>query len=117
VKIRGWITAGQPGEYVEVVAIGPGGFRVESAYKTGEGGVFEGEFKPNMEGRWTIYAEWMGGPQREASTKSRAYTINVEPRPSILTLIIRALPITILVIGVLTAIAFLALTRMKAGKI
>ncbi|MEM2998379.1 MAG: carboxypeptidase-like regulatory domain-containing protein [Thermoproteota archaeon] len=117
VKVRGWITSGQPGEYVEVVAIGPGELRIESAYKTGDGGIFEGEFKPNVEGRWIIYAEWMGGPQREGSTKSRAFTIIAEPRPSIPVLLIRAMPITIVVLGVITAISFLALARMKVGKI
>ncbi len=117
VNVRGWIVTGQPGEYVELVAVGPGGLRIESAYRTGEGGVFEGEFKPTREGRWDVYAEWLGRSRPGMSTKSRAFFVTAEPRPSLMVLFLRALPILIVVIGVIAGLAFLALTRMRGLKI
>lgn len=117
VKMRGWINSGKPGEHIEMIVSGPNNSRVETVYKTGEGGVFEGEFRPYIEGRWIIYADWLGGSPQGITTRSQAFIVTAEPRPSILILFIRALPIAIVVLGICVAVAFLVLGRFKESRL
>ena len=76
-----------------------------------------GEIQLDIEGQWVVYADWLGGASQGISTTSRAFTITVEPRPSIISLFIRLLPVIIIVVGVLGAFAFLALGGLRRGKI
>jgi hypothetical protein len=117
VNIRGWINSGQPGEFIEIITIDPSDNRKELAYRTVEEGVFEGELEMQAAGQWVIYADWIGGPSHEMSTRSQAFVVMAKARPSIMDLLIRALPIVVLVIGVLASMSFLALRRMKGPKI
>jgi hypothetical protein len=118
VKVKGWLAQGGPGEYVEIAFIGPNGTRDTVARMTGEGNAFETEFKPQVQGRWTIYADWIGGASYGVRfTKSQTYILTVLPRPSMFLLFITALPIAVVVIGIFAAIAFLALMRSKGAKV
>jgi len=85
---------------------------------TGDGNTFQTEFKPQVEGRWTIYADWIGGSRYGLRfTKSQAFFLTVLPRPSIFLLLITALPVAVVVIGIFAAVAFLAIMRSKGSKI
>ena len=117
IKFEGSINTAKPDEYVAIIAVGPGDFKMEKAYKTDEDGTFKGELKPQVEGKWIIYADWLGGSGQGISTKSQVLIVIVEPRPPITLLLIRALPIFVVVLGVLVALAFLALGRRKRVKI
>jgi hypothetical protein len=118
IKIAGQINRNLTGEYVEIVIIGPEDFRNVMAHETSEGGFFETEFDPHIEGKWTIYADWIGGVGfGERITKSQAFIVNVEPRPPTFMIFLQALPIAIVVIGVFATVAFLALSRSRAPKI
>ena len=74
------------------------------------------EVKLTVEGEWHIYADWLGGAYQGMSTKSQAYIVTVEPRPSVLLLLLRALPVVIVVLGLIIGLAFLALSRRKRLK-
>ncbi|OGD54005.1 hypothetical protein A3K80_00095 [Candidatus Bathyarchaeota archaeon RBG_13_38_9] len=115
VKIEGWIVKELPEEDIEIVASGPGNSSFTLICKTDENGVFEKEFSLNTEGQWTVYADWIGGASYgQRFTKSQAFMLTVQPRPSLMILLIQALPIAVVVIGILTTITFLALGRSKS---
>ncbi len=118
VKIKGWINPGEAGQHIEIVAVGPKN-KIGLVTRTDEKGVFDAEFKPDAEGKWTVYADWIGGQSYAAGrfTKSQAIVMKVEPRPSIFFLLIRVLPIAIVVIGVFATIAFLILSRSRESRI
>ncbi|MEM3382152.1 MAG: carboxypeptidase-like regulatory domain-containing protein [Candidatus Bathyarchaeia archaeon] len=116
VRVSGWVDSKMSGEHVEVIVIGPNNTRIDRVYRTIEGGFFEGEFKPNIDGRWIVYADWISGPPQATNTRSRAYTVLVEPRPPLIILIIRALPIVVVVIGICVAAAFLLLSRFRESR-
>jgi len=116
VSVEGSINTKKPGEYVQVTAVGPGDIRNEQALKTDQNGVFKGKIKLQVEGEWYIYADWLGGASEGMSTKSQAFIITVQPRPSIVFLLVRAMPIIIVVLGVIFGLAFLALGRRKKVK-
>jgi hypothetical protein len=118
IKIAGQINRNLTGEYIEIVIIGPDDFKNTMAHKTSEGGFFETKFDPHIDGKWTIYADWLGGTgYGERITKSQVFIVNVEPRPPTFMIFLQALPIAIVVIGVFATIAFLALSRSRASKI
>jgi len=116
VKVSGWVDSKRSGEHVEVIILGPNNSRIDRVYRTIEGGFFEGEFKPTVEGRWIVYADWISGPPQTSNTRSRAYTVLVEPRPPLIILLIRALPIVVVVIGICVAASFLLLSRFRESK-
>jgi hypothetical protein len=118
VKIMGCINRTQPNELIEVNIVGPSDFRTSMASMTDAAGNFTLEFKPNLEGRWVLYANWVGGPSYGYRyAKSQALVLTVEPRPSILVLLIQALPIAVVVFGIIAGMAFLAISRSKGSKI
>ena len=117
VKVEGYINTNRVDEYVQIVAVGPGDVNVGHAVKTNKDGVFKGEVKLTVEGEWYIYADWLGGSYQGMSTKSQAYIVTVEPRPPVLVLLLRALPVVIVVLGLIIGLAFLALSRRKRIKI
>jgi hypothetical protein len=115
IKIEGWIVKELPEEDIEIIASGPGNASITMICKTDENGIFEKEFRPYAEGQWTVYADWMGGAAYgERFTKSQAFLLSVQPRPSLMILLIQALPIAVVVIGIFTTITFLALARSKS---
>ncbi len=117
VKVEGWIVKELPQEDIEIVASGPDNSSLTLICKTNENGVFENEFRPNVEGQWTVYADWIGGGRfGERFTKSQAFTLTVQPRPSLVILLIQALPIAVVVIGIFTTMTFLALGRKSIKK-
>lgn len=117
VTVEGWIVKELPEEDIEIVASGPDNSSFTLICKTNENGVFEEKFKPDVEGQWTVYADWIGGGRfGERFTKSQAFTLTVQPRPSIVILLIQALPIAVVVIGIFTTITFLALGRKSIKK-
>ena len=116
VRFEGSINTGKPDEFVEVFAIGPGNVTIKNAFKTDKNGVFKGEYTLQTTGQWYFYAEWLGGASQGISTKSQALIVTVEPRPPITLLLMRALPVVVVVLGVLIGIAFLALSRRKKVK-
>ena len=116
VRFEGSINTRKPNEFVEVFAIGPGDVKIRQAFKTDENGVFKGEYRLQTEGRWYFYAEWLGGASQGISTKSQAFIVAVDPRPPLTLLLIRALPLVVVVLGVMIGIAFLALSRRKKAK-
>jgi len=118
VTVKGWLTAGNPGEYVEIIFIDPNGTRTSVARMTGDGNTFQTEFRPQVQGRWTIYADWIGGVRYGVRfAKSQAFFLTVLPRPSMFLLFITALPIAVVVIGIFAAVAFMAIMRSKGAKI
>jgi hypothetical protein len=115
VKIEGWIVKELPAEDIEIVANGPGNASITFICKTDENGIFEKEFTPYAEGQWTVYADWIGGSAYgERFTKSQPFKLTVQPRPSLIILLIQALPIAVVVVGVFTTITFLALGSSKS---
>jgi hypothetical protein len=117
VKVEGWIVKELPEEDIEIVASGPDNSSYTLICKTDENGIFEKEFKPDVEGQWTVYADWIGGGRfGERFTKSQAFTLTVQPRPSLVILLIQALPIAVVVIGIFTTMTFLALGRKSIKK-
>jgi hypothetical protein len=117
VTVEGWIVKELPEEDIEIVASGPDNSSFTLICKTDENGIFEKEFRPDVEGRWTVYAEWLGGGRfGERFTKSQAFTLTVQPRPSLVILLIQALPIAVVVIGIFTTMTFLALGRKSIKK-
>jgi hypothetical protein len=115
IRIEGWIVKELPEEDIEIIASGPDNSSLTMICKTDENGVFEKEFRPNTEGKWTVYADWIGGASYgQRFTKSQAFMLTVQPRPSLMILLIQALPIAVVVIGILTTITFLALGRSKS---
>jgi len=116
-RMQGSINTPKVDEYVQLIAIGPGDYRLQEAVKTDQNGGFKGDFKLQIEGEWRVYADWLGGGTQGISTKSQAFIVTVQPRPPIALLLIRAMPIVIIVLGVLFGFAFLALGRRKRVKI
>jgi len=118
VKIEGWLNGKQPNELVEINMIGPSDLRTTTASMTNQIGNFSLEFTPKVEGRWIFYADWIGGPRYgERYAKSQALVLTVEPRPSILVLLIQALPIAVVVLGIIAGMAFLAISRSRGSRI
>jgi len=116
VRFEGSINTRKPNEFVEVFAIGPGDVKIRQAFKTDENGIFKGEYRLQTEGRWYFYAEWLGGASQGISTKSQAFIVAVDPRPPLTLLLVRALPLVVVVLGVMIGIAFLALSRRRKAK-
>ena len=116
VKFEGYINKPVPDEFVEVYAVGPGDYKIQQAFKTDKNGAFKGEYALPTEGQWYIYANWLGGSSQGISTKSQAFIIIVEPRPPLSLLLIRALPVVVVVLGILIGMAFLVLGRRKKVK-
>jgi hypothetical protein len=116
VGFEGSINPGKPDEFVEVFAIGPGDVKIQQAFKTDKNGGFKGEYTLQTEGQWYFYADWLGGASQGISTKSQAFIVRVDPRPPITLLLLRALPIIVVVLGLMIGIAVLALSRRKKAK-
>lgn len=117
-KIDGWINKEQSNELIEITAIGPEDFKITIPCQTNEKGNFSSEFSPRVPGQWIIYADWSGGARYGARyTKSQALTLTANPRPSIFILFIQALPVAVVVMGIIAGMAFLALNRSKISKI
>jgi hypothetical protein len=116
VGFEGSINPGKPDEFVEVFAIGPGDVKIQQAFKTDKNGDFKGEYTLQTEGQWYFYADWLGGASQGISTKSQAFIVRVDPRPPITLLLLRALPIIVVVLGLMIGIAVLALSRRKKAK-
>ena|GEM_PF-1417105 len=117
-KISGWIKKGQPNQLIEITAIGPEDFKITLPCQTNEKGNFSVEFSPRVPGQWMIYADWSGGASYGVRyTKSQALTLIAEPRPPIFILLIQALPVAVVVMGIVAGMAFLALHRSKASRI
>jgi len=117
VRFEGYVNIGKPNEFVEVYAIGPGNSTMQKAYTTDKNGAFKGEYTLSEVGQWYIYADWLGGAAQGISTKSQAFIVVVDPRPSMTLLLLRALPVVIVVLGLLIAVAFLVLGRRKKVKV
>ncbi len=116
VKFEGYINNPIADEFVEVYAIGPGDHKIQQAFKTDKNGAFKGEYMLPNEGQWYLYANWLGGTSQGISTKSQAFIIVVEPRPPISLLLLRALPVVVIVLGILIGMAFLVLGKRKKAK-
>jgi hypothetical protein len=117
-KISGWINKEQSNQLIEITAIGPEDFRITLPCQTNEKGNFSSEFSPKVPGQWVIYADWSGGASYGVRyAKSQALTLTAEPRPPIFILLIQALPVAVVVMGIVAGMAFLALSRSKAFRI
>jgi len=110
-KILGWIEPRMGGELIEITYKNPYAVKISRSFITLEDGSFSDEFTPDVSGEWVVYAEWLGGSAHveDKLTTSRPTKFSVLEKPSLQTIMIKILPIFIIVITIIIALAYLAI--------
>ncbi len=115
VKVSGEIKTQIVGEAIELVYTRPDGSTMSTAAITGQNGTYASDFKPDMVGRWVVYANWIGGVSYmgESLTISRKVSFYVEEPLAFSTLVIRVLPALIVIMAVMIGVAFIFMKKSK----
>ncbi len=109
--LAGWIEYPMGGELIEIQYVKPGGEKIVKAVTSFEDGTFSNEFIPDTPGEWTVYANWVGGSNyaNDQQIKSRPVVFIVKERPTLQAILVRILPVLIIILSIVIAVAYLAL--------